>query len=288
MVLPAKFELFCSILIKKEKEPEEMKKQISFKAFRKQYGLKIFAVLFWLILWEIASIKVGRDILLASPAAVAGALVRLSGSLEFWQAVLFSSARIVLGFLAALLVGTGLAVASHNSRFIKELLFPLMKIIQAMPVASFIILALIWIKAKNLSVLTSFLMVMPLIYTNIAKGLETADEKLLQMAKVFRIGRAKKIIAIYIPAVMPHFIAAVSVGMGLCWKAGIAAEVIGIPTGSIGEHLYETKLYFMTKELFAWTVVIITVSILFEKAVMLLLRIPHKDLGSSVKEPEKE
>lgn len=264
-----------------------MKKQTAFKAFQKQYGLKIFAVLFWLILWEIASISVGKDILLASPVAVAGALVKMTGSVELWQAIFFSSLRIILGFLSALLAGILLAVASYNSRFIRELLSPLMKIIQAMPVASFIILALIWIKAKNLSVLTSFLMVMPLIYTNIAKGLEAADEKLLQMAKVFRISRLKKMIAIYIPAVMPHFIAAVSVGMGLCWKAGIAAEVIGIPTGSIGAHLYEAKLYWMTKELFAWTIVIIAVSVLFEKAVMLLLHIPDKEFGNKVKEAQK-
>lgn len=264
-----------------------MKKQITFKTFLKQYGMKIFAVLFWLILWEIASVSVGKDILLASPVAVAGALVKMTGSKELWQAICFSSLRIILGFLSALLAGTLLAVASYNSRFIRELLSPLMKIIQAMPVASFIILALIWIKAKNLSVLTSFLMVMPLIYTNIAKGLETADEKLLQMAKVYRISRFKKIIAIYIPAFMPHFIAAVSVGMGLCWKAGIAAEVIGIPTGSIGANLYESKLYWMTKELFAWTIVIIAVSVIFEKAVMLLLYIPNKGMGNKIKESQK-
>jgi NitT/TauT family transport system permease protein len=265
-----------------------MKRQISWKSFLGRYGLKIFAVCFWLILWEIASRIIGHEILLASPIAVAGSLATLGRSLEFWQAIFFSSFRIILGFLTALSVGTVLAVASHNSRFLRELLSPLIKIIQAMPVASFIILALIWIKARNLSVLASFLMLMPLIYTNVAKGLETADEKLLQMAKVFQIGRFKKLVAIYIPAVMPHFIAAVSVGMGLCWKAGIAAEVIGIPTGSIGENLYEAKLYLMTKELFAWTIVIIAVSVLFEKAVMLILHVPHKEPGGREREAKKE
>lgn len=257
------------------------------KATLQKYWLKIFAICFWLLLWELVSLKIGEEILLASPVAVAGALLKLSGSLSFWQAILFSTLRIIVGFVSALVTGTILAVASYNSKFVKALITPLMKIIQAMPVASFIILALVWISAKNLSALASFLMVMPLIYTNIIQGLEGADEKLLQMAKVFRINRRKKIIAIYIPAVMPHLIAAVSVGVGLCWKAGIAAEVIGIPTGSIGARLYEAKLYLMTKELFAWTIVIIVVSIIFEKAVMLLVHLPHNYMVYNEKENEE-
>jgi len=169
-----------------------------------------------------------------------------------------------------------------------------MKLTQAMPVASFIILALIWIKSKNLSVLTSFMMVMPIIYANIYQGLDSADVKLLEMAKVFRIGRWRKIKAIYLPAILPHFAAAISVGVGLCWKAGIAAEVIGIPSGSIGQKLYEAKLYLMTKELFAWTAVIIIISIVFEKLVMLLVnpvskkRVKGAANGYTASQPDKE
>ncbi|MDD3172678.1 MAG: ABC transporter permease subunit [Herbinix sp.] len=254
-----------------------MKDKYGLKGFLKHYGFKILAVCFWLLLWELLSIWIGHEILLAAPTAVLVTLIGLVGSLDFWQTILFSSLRIILGFLLALFVGSILAICAHNSRPIKELIAPLMKTIQAMPVASFIILALIWIKAKNLSVLASFLMVMPLIYSNVSQGLKATDEKLLQMAKVFQISRSKKIIAIYIPSVLPYFISAVSVGVGLCWKAGIAAEVIGIPTGSIGEKLYEAKLYLMTKELFAWTIVIIIISIIFEKAVMMMLQLFKKD-----------
>jgi NitT/TauT family transport system permease protein len=239
----------------------------------KKYRLKILVLCFWLLLWEIVSRIIGHEILLASPIAVLGALFELVTTMDFWLAIYFSSIRIIAGFVLALFFGALLASCAYKLSLVKEFITPIIKIIQAMPVASFIILALIWIKAKNLSVLVSFLMVMPLIYTNILKGLETADEKLLQLAKVFRLGKLKRMRAIYLPAVKPHFIAAVSVGMGLCWKAGIAAEVIAIPVGSIGSQLYEAKLYLMTKELFAWTIVIIMISILFEKAILLLLGI---------------
>ncbi len=247
----------------------------------KRIILRALVICFWLLLWEIASRWIGKEILLASPVAVLITLAGLVVRAEFWQTVLFSSGRIILGFSLALVTGILLAAGAYNSRLIRELAAPLMKTIQAMPVASFIILALIWIRAKNLSVLASFLMVMPLIYSNVLQGLISADEKLLQMARVFRLGKGKKIIAIYLPSVLPYFISAVSVGVGLCWKAGIAAEVIGIPSGSIGENLYEAKLYLMTRELFAWTIVIILISILFEKAVLLLLRLLHTDTGTA-------
>lgn len=239
----------------------------------KKYGEKLFVICFWLLLWEIISRRIGEVIVLPSPGIVIETLFQLCVTKEFWNAILFSSLRIISGFVLSVVIGAALSVAAYNCRFIKALIAPMMKLAQAMPVASFIILALIWIKSRNLSVLTSFMMVMPLIYTNIFQGLAAADKKLLQMAKVFRIYRWKKIKAIYIPAVTPHFIAAVSVGVGLCWKAGIAAEVIGIPTGSIGQMLYEAKIYLITKELFAWTAVIIAISILFEKVVMLLINL---------------
>ncbi len=249
-----------------------MKEKGKDDGFLGKYGLKLLAVLFWLLVWQLLSIRIGQELLLASPITVLKTLFEMVRSLDFWQTILFSSLRIILGFVLALLTGTLLAVLAYRFPLIEELISPLMRIIKAMPVASFIILALVWIKTKNLSVLISFMMVLPMIYAGVAQGLKAADEKLLQMAQVFDLGLWKKILAIYAPSVKPFFQTAVTVGLGFCWKAGIAAEVIGIPSGSIGAKLYEAKLYFMTKELLAWTVVIILISILFEKAVVLLLR----------------
>jgi NitT/TauT family transport system permease protein len=178
----------------------------------------------------------------------------------------------VIGFILALIAGTSLAALSYRFRIVEDLVSPLMKTIKAMPVASFIILALVWIRSKNLSVLISFMMVVPMIYSSVYQGLAVADEKLLQMARVFRVGLLHKVTGIYIPSVKPFFLTAVTVGLGFCWKAGIAAEVIGAPVGSIGAKLYEAKLYLMTKELLAWTIVIILISMMFEKVVVLLIQ----------------
>lgn len=155
---------------------------------------------------------------------------------------------------------------------VKELLGIPMAVIKSTPVASFIIIALIWISSKNLSIFISFLMVVPIIYTSTLKGIEEVDKSLLEMAKVFKVNRIKKIRYIYFPEVMPFFISAATVSLGLCWKAGIAAEVIGIPTGSIGERLYQAKIFLSTGELFAWTIVIIFISVIFEKVFLVLFK----------------
>ena len=240
-------------------------------------AIKIAVLCFWLLVWELLSLYLGSDILLASPISVLQTLLQLIVTVDFWQTILFSSLRIVAGFVMSMLVGMVLAIAAFRFSLLEELLSPLMKMIKTMPVASFIILALIWINSKNLSVLISFMMGLPMIYSNVMLGLRAADPKLLELAKVYGIGTVKKALAIYLPSTIPFLLAAISVGVGFCWKAGIAAEVIGVPSGSIGERLYEAKLYLMTKELLAWTIVIIIISAIFEKAVLWLLQSDRRE-----------
>ena len=145
---------------------------------------------------------------------------------SFWNTIGFSFTRIVIGFIIAILLGTILGVLAYNLWVIEELISPFFIVMKAVPVASFVILSLLWISSKNLSILISFLMVVPIIYTNLLQGLRNTDKKLLEMAKVFHVGTMKKIKAIYIPSVLPYFMSAIKVGLGFCWKAGIAAEVI--------------------------------------------------------------
>ena len=76
---------------------------------------------------------------------------------------------------------------------------------------------------------------------------------------------------IWLPQIWPYLIQSCRVGLGICWKSGVAAEVIGLPNGSIGDALYRAKITLSTGELFAWTFVIILLSAGFEKLFLLLL-----------------
>jgi NitT/TauT family transport system permease protein len=149
---------------------------------------------------------------------------------------------------------------------------------KTIPVASFIILALVWLESSQLSFFIAFLMVFPPVYLGVLTGIGQTDPRLLEMAKVFQVPFRRQVRYLYLPAIAPHFRSAVSVGLGLCWKSGIAAEVIGLPDGSMGERLYMAKVYFLTPELFAWTAVIVAVSVLFEKV---FLRLVDKALGKA-------
>lgn len=243
---------------------------------RQKSTVRLWAVAFWLLMWEGASLALasttgGRMLLLASPVGALRRLIALAGTVEFWQAVAFSSVRILGGFFLSCLLAVVLAALAVRFRWVRDLLSPLVAVVKAVPVVSFIILVLIFFSSENLSLLITGLMVFPPVYLNVLEGIEHTDHQLLEMARVFRVPLSRQLRGIYLPAVLPYFQSAVSLGLGLCWKSGAAAEVIGLPDGSIGEALYTAKVYFQTGDLFAWTAVIVAVSVIFERLFLRLV-----------------
>lgn len=236
------------------------------------------AVAFWLLVWHAVSLCVGSELVLVSPVKVVQTLFTVIFDPDFLKTVWYSAARILGGFFTALTLGTVLGWVASRFWVVETLLRPITAVIKATPVASFIILVLLWFSGKNLSVIISMLMVFPVIYMNVLEGIRSADKKLLEMAQVFRLSVGKKLLYIYLPAVAPFFVSACSVSLGLCWKSGIAAEVIGTPGGSIGAVFYQAKIFLQTSELLAWTVVVVAVSVAFEKLFMFLLRLVLKKL----------
>ena len=241
--------------------------------------IRALAILFWLGVWQAASMMIGQEILLVSPVRAAETLIGLMGERSFWRSVFSSFGHILLGFTLAAALGVLLAVLAGVSRAVEILLEPLMHAVKATPVASFVILALVFIRSDRLSVFISFLMVLPIMYTNVLAGIGAADEKLLEMARLFRVGPLRTARSVYLNAVYPHFLSACALSLGMCWKAGVAAEVIGYPRHSIGEALYLAKLNFDTPDIFAWTLAVILLSVGFEKLILALMRLLGRALG---------
>lgn len=228
--------------------------------------------LFWLLVWQLAATAVGQRLLLASPLETLVRLTELAVTAAFWRSIAFTLGHILAGFFGAMVLGTAMGALSARSGWMKELLSPLLTVVKSIPVASFVIVALIWVPSKRLSVLISFLIALPLIYAAVLDGLNNVDPKLREMARVFRMTPMNRLIAIDLPAVLPGLTSSASVAIGLAWKSGVAAEVIGIPTGSIGERLYKAKVYLATPDLFAWTLTIVLASMLCERALRWLLK----------------
>ena len=239
---------------------------------------KALAVLFALLLWQIAAVAVDQKILLVSPVDVAVRMTSIWQVEGFASSIWFSFYHIAGGFLLALVVGVLLAALSGRFPWIETALWPFMITVKTVPVASFVILALIWFGSRNLSVFIALVMVFPVIYTNVLAGVRAADRELAEMARVFRIPLLRRIRCITLPQVAPYFRAGCALGLGLCWKAGVAAEVIGMPVPSIGERLQQAKVYLDTPELFAWTLVIVLISVGFEKLFMAALGVLERRL----------
>ena len=233
---------------------------------------RALAAAFWLLVWQLAAMAVGQRILLASPLETLARLVQLLPTGPFWRSVLFTLGHILAGYALASAMGVALAALAKHFSPIADLLSPLLAAMRSVPVASFVIAALIWVPSRRLSLLIVVVIVLPVVYAGTLDGLRQIDPKLTEMARVFRMSRWNRLRCVQLPALLPSLTSALSVAMGLAWKSGVAAEVIGIPTGSIGERLYKAKVYLATPDLFAWTLTIVLLSAACTRLVRLVLK----------------
>lgn len=244
---------------------------------------RIGAVIFWIAVWQAASMAVNSEVLLPSPSTVMRRLAVLIRTEEFWLSALSSMRRIMLGYICAVAAGTAAALLICRSRILSAVVTPLLDIVTATPVASFIILALVWIGRESVPTFISFLIVFPVMTSHVSSGIRSVDPELREMCGAYGFSPIRKLAFLYLPSSMPQIASGMAVSLGLAWKSGIASEVLSIPKRSIGRHVYESKLYLETAELFAWTVTVIVLSILIEKLLgYILLRASSKRKRGSV------
>ncbi|MBR6708351.1 MAG: ABC transporter permease subunit [Clostridia bacterium] len=225
----------------------------------------------WLTVWLIAARAVNLELLLPSPGQVLARLGELAAGADFWRATAASLGRVMLGTIAALVIGVLLAVGGALCPPIRRLFLPLLGIIKSTPVASFILLALVWLERDILPAFMAALIVLPVIWGNLDTGIAAVGRDLRELAAVYRLPLARRLKRIYMPAVMPYFVSCCRTSLGMAWKAGIAAEVLCIPPNSIGSRLNDAKVYLETTDLFAWTLTVILLSLLIEYLLMAAL-----------------
>jgi len=232
----------------------------------------LLAVLFWLTVWHVASLVIGSAIVLVSPIDTFVRLLELARQGHFWHSIGFTLIRIVSGFVLALVVGILLAAFTSGRNFMYTLVLPAVNIIKAIPVASFAILALMWVGRANLSVFIAFVTVLPILYFNTYEGIKNTDPKLLEMSKIFNVPLPRVILKVYFPSVLPHVLSAAASGLGFAFKAGVAAELIGRVGNTIGFNLQVAQNFLLTADLLAWTVTIVLLSYVMEKIFLLCLK----------------
>ncbi len=231
----------------------------------------VISTALWAVLWGVCAYIVDSEVLLPSPVCTVKRLFVLCRTEFFWRSALYSLLRIVFGFAGGVLAGTLLAVMTAISRSLNSLFSPLGNVIRATPVASFIILALVWLDKSTVPSFIAFLMVTPIVWNALKTAILSTDKELICAARAYDLGVIRTVRAVYFPSVAPQYFASLITSLGLAWKSGIAAEVLCHPDISIGNMLYESKLYLETPDLFAWTATVIILSVIMEKMLSSLL-----------------
>ena len=233
---------------------------------------KIGYPIIWLVIWQVVSLLVSNKIMIVGPYETLLALIRLVQTSNFWISILNTILRICLGYLVGIVLGISFAYLSYKLKFVKDFLSPLLTFLKATPVASFVIILLIWLGNSSLSLVISTMIVLPIMYGSTLTGLESVNKKMIEMSDLYRIRPIDKIRHLYFPHIKPQLETSMTLSSGMAWKSGVAAEVIAQPLLTIGNNMYISKIYLETDELFAWTVVTIILSKLLELFVKLLFK----------------
>lgn len=231
----------------------------------------LLPVAVWLLVWLTASMVVNKTLLIPRPSEVLLSLKNLAVTAMFWKTAGMTLLRIIAGTAAGTLAGCILAVLTNISEIADIVISPVIRLVRATPVASFIILLLLWFAKTRVPAVVSCLVVIPIVWENVSTGIKGTDPLLLEMAQAYSFGRLKTWRYIYLPSVKPYLMSGISNALGLAWKSGVAAEVLCAPKLAIGTQIYNSKLYLETSELFAWTIVVIILSMNFEKIIKKLI-----------------
>lgn len=236
-------------------------------------GMKVvIPLVFWLGVWQLAAMAVGSDLFLPSPVTVGKTLLELAGTGTFWLSALYTLGRVILGLLGGAVAGGFLAVLAHFWVPADWLFSPAVRVVRATPVVSFILLVYLWVTRANIPGIIAGLMVLPVVWGNVSAGLSGVDPLLLEMGHAYRFGRFKMLRLIYLPSLRPHLISGFLTAFGLAWKSGVAAEVLCPPKYAIGAQIQRAKTALETPELFAWTVLLIVLSLVLESVLRRLLK----------------
>lgn len=222
------------------------------------------SVLAMLLTWYLLALLINTEYILPTPAEAGRSLLMIVGSADFWPAVSATVGRGLLGFFISLGLGIIMGMAAGFSRLVSWFLRPWVTVMRSTPVMSVIILAIIWFESDLVPVVVTILMLFPIIYGNVAAGIGNMDRELLEMARMYKVKPLRIIAELYLPSVLPYLLAGAATAMGIAWKVIIAAEILSQPSRAVGTDLMIAKINFATAQVFAWTVVVIVISFIFE------------------------
>lgn len=233
---------------------------------------KLIIFVLWLFIWELCSLFVNQELFLPSPLNVFIKLMQLLKEPIFWKSVFFTMLRVIISLLLSIALGIFMGILSGFFKIFREFLSPFITAMKSTPVISIIIIALIWFKSSNVAIFTSILICFPIIYTNVLSGISSLDKKYIDLMNLYNVKWIYRIKNVYIPFIKTYIYSSILMCIGIGWKVVVASEVLSTPIYSIGTNLLNCKNMLETEELFAWTIVIVIFSLIFEKIFIIYIK----------------
>ena len=228
------------------------------------WGRRVLVAALWIAIWEGMYLLIGSDVYFPSPLAVIKMLIALLIEKTTWLVIGYSVYRTLLALIISAVLGIVFGITCGLNRTMFDIINPLIVILKSTPVVSVIIIAIIWFRSTDVPIFAGVLMCLPIVFTGAVAGIRNTDSKLIEMCKFYKVGRFDMLRALYFRSSVPYINASVVSAVGICWKAVAAAEVLSIPRYSIGTNLYFAKTALDPASLFAWTLIIILLSYIFE------------------------
>lgn len=232
----------------------------------------ISAALFWLLVWEAASLAVGSSLIFPGPVDTIASLVSLTGSSDFYISLGRTLIRVFGGVILSVVLGILFGILSGFCKPVYHVVSPAVSVVRSLPVVSVIILLNLWLKSGIVPLAVTFFVCFPITWTNVVEGIRSTDPLLIEMAGLYRVPLVRQLRDLYLPSLRPYITASVMNAVGMGWKSTVTAEVLAAARPSVGMNLYYSKLYLETPQLFAWTVALVICSMLIEQLIKFLMK----------------
>lgn len=235
---------------------------------KRDYFWSILGVLALLVLWALTSLALSSELLLPAPYNTLLALLKLLANRRFFEALGMSFVRILISMALVIPLSLSLGIAAALDRRLWSFLRPLFLVIAATPVLSIILIAFIWFGQERTPIFSAFLMMFPVLTSNVMAGIHGADKRLREVLDLYRVPKTMRLRYFYIPSLLPYLFAGLHSALSLCWKVVVAAEVIVQPRHALGTGMQMAKAQLETTELLAWTAATVIMAALTETVFM--------------------
>lgn len=235
-------------------------------ALRFLIGIGLF-----LLIWEVWARWLTPGIILPEPLAVGRILVGLLGDSLIYHAALQTLWKVLVALGLVLVLGIILGLLLGLSPAFYEMMRPLIMIIQAVPVVSWLSLVIFaWGIGWRGPIFIAFLSLLPMALLTTVSGVGNLDRKLLEMARIYQVPRARVIKDIYLGSLIPFIVAIVDVSIGQTWKVILVAEYLCGSSG-LGVEILSARYYVNIPKVYALTLLAVILGLITERLIKLWL-----------------